>query len=64
MYAIRSYYEISAWSVDEGISGATLDRPALNELLYGEISNPPIEAVIVAKNDRMSRDMEQYFYVV
>jgi len=63
LYGLSNGYEISAWSVDEGISGATLDRPALNELLYGEISNPPIEAVIVAKNDRMSRDMEQYFYV-
>ena len=63
LYGISNGYEIVAWSIDEGISGATLDRPALNELLYGDIGNPPIEAVIVAKNDRMSRSMEQYFYV-
>jgi site-specific DNA recombinase len=63
LYALSNGYEIVAWSTDEGISGATLDRPALNDLLYGEVGNPPIEAVIVAKNDRMSRDMEQYFYV-
>lgn len=63
LYALSNKYEIVDWSVDEGFTGATLDRPALNELLYGEIGNPPIEAVIVAKNDRMSREMEQYFYV-
>ena len=63
LYALSNKYEIVDWSVDEGFTGASLDRPALNELLYGEIGNPPIEAVIVAKNDRMSREMEQYFYV-
>ena len=63
LYALGNGSDIVDWAVDEGISGATLDRPALNELLYGEVGNPPIEAVIVAKNDRMSRDMEQYFYV-
>lgn len=62
LYALSNKYDIVDWSVDEGCSGASLDRPALNELLYGDIGNPPIEAVIVAKNDRMSRDMEQYFY--
>lgn len=63
LYALSNGYEVVDWAVDEGISGVTLDRPALNELLYGDIQNPPIEAVIVAKNDRMSREMEQYFYV-
>lgn len=63
LYALSNKYEIVDWSVDEGFTGATLDRPALNDLLYGDIGNPPIEAVIVAKNDRMSREMEQYFYV-
>lgn len=63
LYALSNGYEVVEWAIDEGISGATLDRPALNELLYGDIQNPPIEAVIVAKNDRMSREMEQYFYV-
>lgn len=63
LYALSNGYDIIDWAVDEGISGATLDRPSLNKLLYGEISNPPVEVVIVAKNDRMSREMEQYFYV-
>lgn len=63
LFALGNGYEIIEWAVDDGYSGATLDRPALNELLHGEVSNPPVEAIIVAKNDRMSRDMEQYFYV-
>ena len=63
LYALSNDYEIVGWSIDDGYTGATLDRPALNELLHGDVQNPPIEAVIVAKNDRMSRDMEQYFYV-
>lgn len=63
LYALSNGYEVVDWAIDEGISGATLDRPALDELLYGEVGNPPIEAVIVAKNDRMSRSMEQYYYV-
>ncbi len=63
LFALGNKYEIVEWAIDDGYSGATLDRPALNELLYGDVGNPPIEAVIVAKNDRMSRDMEQYFYV-
>lgn len=63
LYALSNGYEVVDWAIDEGISGATLDRPALDELLYGDVGNPPIEAVIVAKNDRMSRSMEQYYYV-
>lgn len=63
LYALSNGFEIVEWSIDEGVSGATLDRPALNELMYGDVQNPPVEAVIVAKNDRMSRDMEQYFFV-
>lgn len=63
LFALGNGYEVVEWAIDDGYSGATLDRPALNELLYGEVSNPPIESVIVSKNDRMSRNMEQYFYV-
>lgn len=63
LYALSNGYEIVSWLIDDGYTGATLDRPALDELLHGDVQNPPIEAVIIAKNDRMSRDMEQYFYV-
>lgn len=63
LYALSNGYEIVNWLVDDGYTGATLDRPALDELLHGDIQNPPINAVIIAKNDRMSREMKQYFYV-
>ena len=43
LYALSNGYEVVDWAVDEGISGATLDRPALNELLYGDVGNGPIE---------------------
>lgn len=54
--------QISDWYIDEGVSGAKESRPALDELLYGEVKNPPVEAVIVPKSDRMARDIKLYFY--
>ena len=46
---------------DEGESGAK-ERPGFDEIVYGEVSNPPVEAVIVAKSDRVARDINIYFY--
>lgn len=61
-YADLNGYAIVDWKIDE-ISGAKDDRPALNEILYGDnVSNPPFEAVIVFKNDRLARDTKLYFY--
>ena len=61
-YAAEHGYQIVAWKVDT-VSGAKDDRPALNEVLYGEdTTNPPYEAVIVFKNDRLARDTKLYFY--
>jgi DNA invertase Pin-like site-specific DNA recombinase len=60
-YANENGYGIVDWKVDE-VSGAKDDRPALNEILYGEITNPPYEAVIIFKNDRLARDTKLYFY--
>lgn len=54
--------EILHWYVDEGQSGVKEKRPELNELLYGEPVNPPIEAVVVAKSDRVARDIKLYYY--
>ena len=54
--------QISEWYVDEGESGVKESRPALDELLFGEVKNPPVKAVIVAKSDRMARDIKLYFY--
>lgn len=62
LYANDHGYSIVDWKVDE-ISGAKDDRPALNEILYGDnVTNPPYEAVIVFKNDRLARDTKLYFY--
>lgn len=62
LYANKNGYNIVDWKIDE-ISGAKDNRPALNEILYGDkVTNPPFEAVIVFKNDRLARDTKLYFY--
>lgn len=62
LYANEHGYNIVDWKVDK-VSGAKDDRPALNEILYSDnVSNPPFEAVIVFKNDRIARDTKLYFY--
>ena len=62
LYANKNGYHIVDWKIDTE-SGAKDDRPALNEILFGEnITNPPFEAVIVFKNDRVARDTKLYFY--
>ncbi len=62
LYANDNGYHIVDWKIDE-ISGAKDNRPALDEILYGDnITNPPYEAVIVFKNDRLARDTKLYFY--
>ena len=60
-YADANGYSIVDWKIDT-MSGASDDRPALNEILYGDVSNPPFEAVIVFKNDRVAREIKLYFY--
>lgn len=59
-YAAENDYEIVKWYADEGISGVKDNRPALDEILFGEESG--FEAVIVAKSDRVARDIKLYFY--
>lgn len=60
-YAAKNDFEIVDWFIDEGISGAESKRPALGRLLEGEVTNPPVEAVIVAKADRLARDITLYY---
>ena len=61
-YANEKGYVIVDWVIDVE-SGAKDDREALNEILYGtKITNPPYEAVIVFKNDRLARTTKLYFY--
>ena len=61
-YAQENGFEIMEWFIDEGVSGVKENRPALNCILYGDVENPPIEKVIVAKSDRIARDIKLYFY--
>lgn len=60
-YADQNDYSIVDWKIDE-VSGASDNRPAFDQILYGDITNPPFEAVIVFKNDRVARDTKLYFY--
>lgn len=60
-YADREGYIIRDWKIDMA-SGVTEERPELDEILYGDIGNPPVEAVIVFKNDRLARDTQLYFF--
>lgn len=59
-YAEKNGYGIVKWVVEVG-SGAK-ERPLLEEIVYGnDVENPPIDAVIVYKNDRVARDTKLYF---
>ena len=60
-YCVKNEMNIVKWYVDEGESGAK-ERPGFDEIVYGEVTNPPIESVIVAKSDRVARDINVYYY--
>ncbi|MFV0552938.1 MAG: recombinase family protein [Anaerorhabdus sp.] len=62
IYANNNGYNVVDWRIDT-ISGAKDNRPEMDKILYGEdITNPPYQAVIVFKNDRVARDTKLYFY--
>lgn len=60
-YCKKNDMNILKWYADEGESGAK-ERPGFDEIVYGDVSNPPIEAVVAAKTDRVARDIEIYYY--
>ena len=60
-YCEANDYNIVRWFVDEGQSGAK-ERDVFESIIYGEVYNPPIEGVVVAKSDRVARDIKLYFY--
>lgn len=60
-YCKNHEIEIVGWFIDEGVSGAKERRPAFDRILQGEVSNPPVQYVIVAKTDRISRDINLYY---
>lgn len=61
-YCDKHDMQIMMWYCDRGVSGVKEERPEFDRLLYGDVENPPVEAVIVAKNDRVSRDIKLYYY--
>ena len=60
-YCAKNDMNILKWYSDEGESGAKC-RPGFDEIVYGDVTNPPYEAVVVAKSDRVARDINVYFY--
>lgn len=60
-YCSKNSMDIVRWVKDEGESGAK-ERPGFDEIVYGDVSNPPYEAVVVAKTDRVARDINVYYY--
>ena len=60
-YAKKNGYEVERFFIDV-ISGAEADKPQWNVILSELVNNPPYEAVIVFKTDRVSRDVQHYYY--
>ena len=61
-YARTQGIEVVAFFVDDGCSGATLDRPGLQQLLK-ESSLKKFDMVLVAKMDRIARDLFYSLFV-
>lgn len=55
-------YELVKTYADEGISGATMDRPELQELL-ADAAAGAFDVVIVAKLDRLARDLMAQLWI-
>lgn len=61
-YAKKNGFRINQYFIDK-ISGVEEHKPEWEKLINAEdVVNPPFEAVIVFKSDRISRDIKQYFY--
>ena len=61
-FAASQGFCVVVWYSDAGISGATLDRPELQALL-SEAKDRTFEAVIVAKMDRVARDLMAQLWI-
>lgn len=60
-YAKANDYELVKFYIDEGISGVKETRPELDKILYST-DDVEYSTVIVAKSDRVARDIKLYFY--
>ena len=61
-YARNQGIEVVAFFVDDGYSGATLDRPGLQELIK-ESGTKSFDVVLVAKMDRVARDVYYSLFI-
>ena len=60
-YCEENGYNIIRWYSDEGVSGAEW-RDGFDQIVFDDaVSNPPFQAVVVAKSDRVARDVNVYF---
>jgi len=59
---IREYAKANKISIARCVTDTGEERASLDELAYGVIANPPIQAVIVSKSDRVSGDVNLYYY--
>ncbi len=55
-YAKSKEIEVLSWYEDEGFSGATLERPGLQQLI-ADTGEKAFDIVLVAKMDRIARDL-------
>ena len=55
-YCREQPWEVAAVYVDDGVSGATTDRPALNQLLAAA-ERRELDRIVVTDPDRLSRDL-------
>lgn len=65
---LKNFCKAKEWTVykvytDAGISGAKLDRPALNKML-SDAKNGKIDMVLVYKLDRLSRSQKDILYII
>lgn len=62
-FARRNEYEVRAVYRDEGRSGTTLDRPALQDLLARCQQEQSIKAVIIQETDRLARNTQDHLAI-
>lgn len=62
-YAERHGFEMDAFHGDDGITGATMERPGLQAVLQ-RLTGGGIKALIIEDVDRLSRDAEHLHYMV
>ncbi len=62
-YARKNELIISDWYVDDGYTGANMDRPQLQRLI-GDCTKKRVKCVVAFKLDRLSRSMVDGIYMI